>query len=175
MSAFPDPGRIARKAVQVALAAVGVMEDPPGSNRGKFVDHYNDVAGAALGSYWCASFVFSELWKADGEPPDYRLPMSFPRTASTVAMADWAAHHHLLIASPTRKHYTMIGDLVLFYHASEGRIAHVGIVSALGNETFHVVSGNTNSDGSRNGIGVFNLQYTWAELDPRTVFARLPF
>ena len=73
------------------------------------------------------------------------------------------------------KPYVLPGDLVLFFHPSEGRIAHVGFVTALNNGDLSYVSGNTNSDGSRNGIGVFLNKAQWADMDPRTCFARLPF
>lgn len=44
----------------IALRAhsyVGECEDPPSSNRGAAVDHWNTSRGAKLGSYWCASFA----------------------------------------------------------------------------------------------------------------------
>lgn len=57
-----DP-RIAA-AVRHAVACVGVCESPLGSNRGTEVDEWNRLSGAAVASFWCASFV-SSIWRAN--------------------------------------------------------------------------------------------------------------
>ena len=48
------------EALNIARTQVGVMEDPPGSNRGKQVDAYDRAAGVEPGPdiYWCAAFVY---------------------------------------------------------------------------------------------------------------------
>ena len=51
-------------AVRLALANVGVCEMPLGSNRGVEVDEWNRLSGAAVASFWCASFV-SSIWRAN--------------------------------------------------------------------------------------------------------------
>lgn len=51
--------------VRHALACVGVCESPLGSNRGVEVDEWNRLSGAALASFWCASFA-SFVWRANG-------------------------------------------------------------------------------------------------------------
>jgi hypothetical protein len=50
------------EALKVAVSQIGVMEQPPGSNRGPEVDRYLTAVGLdpTRGSFpWCAAFVFS--------------------------------------------------------------------------------------------------------------------
>lgn len=44
-------------ALEQAAQAIGVVERPPGSNRGVEIDRWNLAAGTAPGSPWCCSFV----------------------------------------------------------------------------------------------------------------------
>ena len=172
------PGKIAMKALQIALhdASVPVQEEPPGSNKGPRVDHYLRAAGVDPGESWCMAAVFCWLWEAASLPSgDFRLPLGFPRTASTVEGADWAQQNGLWIGSPNRQEQVQIGDLIFFYHESMGRIAHVGMVKGLMAEGLRVVAGNTNKDGSREGYEVAINLYPWATMDARTGMARIPF
>lgn len=43
--------------VQRAMADVGILETPLGSNRGKRIDRYAARGGSPAGSYWCGLFV----------------------------------------------------------------------------------------------------------------------
>ena len=62
--------------LQVAIVCaahddIGEHEDPPGSNRGTYVDAINQEFGSPLGSYWCANAV-GHWWRKAGAqiPPD---------------------------------------------------------------------------------------------------------
>lgn len=46
-----------RAALDLALANIGVCEDPPGSNRGPEIDAWTQEFGSPLGSFWCALAV----------------------------------------------------------------------------------------------------------------------
>ena len=48
---------LCRAIVERAIRDIGMLEDPPGSNRGRDIDTLNDRAKVPHGSYWCASWV----------------------------------------------------------------------------------------------------------------------
>src|SRR5262249_45751273 len=52
------PNDLLREALSVAQSQVGVMEKPPGSNRGKEVEMYQASVGIPPGTFWCAAFVY---------------------------------------------------------------------------------------------------------------------
>lgn len=95
---------------------------------------------------WCSIFQ-SIMAKLTG------CEKIIPHTAYTPAGADWFQKKGQWHHSPE------LGDLVYFYHASMGRIGHVGMVVDRGDgHIFTTVEGNSNNDGSRNGNGVYKLK-----------------
>jgi hypothetical protein len=56
---------ICRTIVVMAICDVGMLEDPPGSNRGTDIDALNDMAKVPVGSYWCAAWV-GKIWRNAG-------------------------------------------------------------------------------------------------------------
>lgn len=145
------------KVLEVAAGEVGVREEPPGSNRGPRVDEYLRALGLdpAQGSFaWCAAFVF---WcfrqAADGlgrDNPVIRTggvldhwrraqQQGIPRLATTDAVDD-----------PGR-----IRPGMIFVLAAGGGAGHTGLVESVQGGRLITVEGNTNDDGSREGIGVF--------------------
>src|ERR1700732_3810048 len=56
-SLIPNVSPGVRKALDFALANIGVCEVPPGSNRGPEIDAWATEFGSPLGSYWCALAV----------------------------------------------------------------------------------------------------------------------
>lgn len=138
----PDLGEAALKE---ALARVGVMEQPRGSNRGPQVDAYNHFAHAPLGSFWCMSFVqfcVGEAAEKLGRPHPIKL------TASCSDLYHWARTHGRLVARPAP------GDIFLCIGGERGHY-HCGYVrKLLPGERFSTVEGNSNDDGSPNGIEV---------------------
>lgn len=68
-----------------------------------------------------------------------------------------------------KRYYTVPkkGDVVYFYHASQKRIAHVGIVSSVNiiTKTFKTIEGNTSSSAySRNGGCVAQHEYSYSKV-----------
>ena len=55
--AYNQP-RIFTRVLEIAFSQLGVMEVPPGSNRGPEVEKYLESVGCAPGDPWCASFVY---------------------------------------------------------------------------------------------------------------------
>jgi hypothetical protein len=50
---------------------------------------------------------------------------------------------------------TLPGDLAGFYYPEHHRIAHVGFVDSFSSKYIYTVEGNTNTNGSREGDGVY--------------------
>ena len=58
LPAMKTGSALATATLKFAASQVGVMEDPPGSNRGKEVEQYLASVGVAPGNAWCAAFVY---------------------------------------------------------------------------------------------------------------------
>ena len=136
--------------VAVATSQIGAQETPIGSNSGPIVNLYMDATGdRGNREPWCADFVSwcFQRWAANtSKPPGFEMP----RTASAFGMEDYGAsvkgakvlQSHALAPQP--------GDIVVY------KFSHVGILQSVGNDgTLHVVEGNTNADGSREGYEVY--------------------
>jgi hypothetical protein len=52
------------EALKIAISQIGVMEDPPGSNKGKKVEEYLASVGLGGGQFWCAAFIYWCFQKA---------------------------------------------------------------------------------------------------------------
>lgn len=136
---------LVEKAVKIAVAENGVREEPLGSNRGAKVDAYNRTAGAPEGSFWCMSFVY---WSFVHASQQLGKPNPMPKTAYCPFLYNWGRSHHKLVTTPER------GDIFLVKGGPNGH-KHTGIVTGANGGQFETVEGNTNNDGSHNGIGVF--------------------
>lgn len=121
-------------------------EQPAGSNRSTRIDYWLAETGAPLGAPWCAAFVAAVGRQALG------AAWPVPRTASVEQIVQWAALKQAIFPDPTR------GDLLVIRFTGLGRFAHVGIVTDTGVDRFNTIEGNTNTDGSREGYGVFARQ-----------------
>lgn len=133
------------QAVVIALGEVGVREQPEGSNRGPKVDAYNTTAGVPTGSFWCMSFVY---WCFTQAASRTSQPNPMPKTAYCPFLYDWGRKNGKLVTTPQR------GDIFLVKGMRDGKPSHIhtGIVTG---GSVNTVEGNTNNDGSHNGIGVF--------------------
>ena len=172
------PGRVALKAVEGALANVGVTEQG-GENRGKWVETYLQSVDAAPGNPWCAAFVSFRLQKAADEL-GLSLPSDFPRSAWTPDYKAWGIKHGLWI--PVDSDETVLpGDLACFYFSAKQRIAHIGIVVARkpGGGGVFTIEGNTGPEHgevvNRDGDGVYKKDRDWAEFGSGGGFVRLPW
>jgi hypothetical protein len=144
-------------AVEQATAEIGVVEDPPGSNRGPRVDAYLRAVGLnpAAGSFaWCAAFVyfcFGEASRVGGRKNPLvktagvldHWSRAEQRGARRIKAADALAQPDLV-----RPGQIFVMDF--------GRGAgHTGMVTGIRGGKLVTIEGNTNDGGSREGIGVF--------------------
>lgn len=127
---------------------LGVVETPKGSNRGTEIDYWVRESGLEpKGAYaWCACYVGQMGRQAIG------ALWPCPRTAGVMVLVAWAK------ASSARWIQTPVaGDLFVIWNAKldGGRYAHVGFVTAVRDDAFDSIEGNTNPGGGREGWGVF--------------------
>ena len=111
------PKTLRLAALDHAKAFVGVVERPPGSNRGEEIDRWNAAAGAPPGSPWCCSFVHAMFAAAGFE---LRGGASVEAVLTAAREAGW------LVARPLR------GDLACFDFHEGDRYGpygdHIGFV-----------------------------------------------
>jgi len=139
---------LVQRTLDVAASQEGVQEE--GSNRGPQVEAYLRSTHRVPGEPWCAAFVYWCISNAAGE---LNLSDPFPLTAYCPDINNWARRHGVLENTPEA------GDVFLLYgETEEGKLArHTGFVASVDGVRFRTIEGNTNLDGSDNGIGVFRL------------------
>lgn len=144
MSAFVDT------LLTEARATLGTKEEG-GKNRGHQIDLWNRDAGAAIGSPWCASWVYGQFKVACAV---FGVPNPCPLTAGALKM--W----HLAPES-ARRPLPAPGDVFVLDTGDPGGFGHVGLVEAVSpdNNTLTTLEGNTNEEGSRDGNAV--ARHTW--------------
>lgn len=147
------------KVIAVADSQVGVMEVPPGSNRGPQVDGYLRLVGVdpASASPWCAAFVyfcFDEACKRTVPP------RSNPLTKTAGVMEHWRAAANnpnatRISAQEAQDNPSLVKPGMIFVISTGGGHGHTGLVTEVHGGSLTTTEGNTNTGGSREGIGVF--------------------
>lgn len=148
---------LAEAAVTIALGEDGVREQPIGSNSGPKVDAYLRSVGINQPALWCMAFVY---WCFNQASSRVGQPNPMLKTASCTNLYSWAASHNKLVSTPQR------GDIFLVRGGAQGRThQHTGIVTSVSGGSIGTIEGNTNNDGSSNGIGVFRRTRSTGNLD----------
>jgi len=120
------------------------------TDSGPEVDQYLRFCGVNEPAWWCAAFVSFQIHEAAREA-------HFVTRWRKLALCDdiflWARKHRLLLATPVVPSVMLIPGDAPGYKLYK----HVGIVVAYdpATATIKTVEGNSNNDGSHNGIGVF--------------------
>ena len=149
-----QPSAVVAKALEIAKSQSGVLEDPPGSNRGPQVEAYLKRAGCSPGDPWCASFVY---WCFDEAAQALHLQNLLPRTGS--CMTHWSdTKGRKTTARQATNNPSLVkpGDVFIINHGNWK--GHTGMVTAVGDGYITTVEGNTNISGSREGLGVAVLK-----------------
>lgn len=145
--------RLAQEALRIAATQVGVRESPVGSNRGPEVDDFLRTAGVDPGLYWCMAFVY---WCFNHAATSLGVPNTFPRTAGCLdawqKSASFRIPKQAAVANPS-----LVVPGSVFILDFGGGNGHTGFVESAIGGTLQTIEGNSNSDGSNNGIGVFRL------------------
>ncbi len=146
---------IAGKALAIAQTQVGVMEDPPNSNGGPQVTPYLASVGLGPGQSWCMAFVhwcFVQAAAGGANPSPksggvldvlHRVQAAAPQQfiAKAAALADPA------LVKP--------GCIFILDHG--GGLGHTGFVKGARGAGLDTIEGNSNNNGSREGVGVFEM------------------
>lgn len=139
-------------ALNVAISQIGVMEDPPGSNRGKKVNEYLASVGLGGGNFWCAAFIYWCYQQASQN--DARKN---PLVKTGHCMTHWnTTTAKKILATDAVNKPSLIRPGQIFIINTGGTHGHTGIIQSVEGGFIHTIEGNSNPAGSSNGIGVFN-------------------
>lgn len=153
-----EPGSpLAREVLRVATAEIGVMEVPPGSNRGPRVDEYlkSVKLKPASGSYaWCAAFVF---WCFRESAKALQIDNPAVQTAGALDTWNQAGNRNIprVAVREAVEKPSLVQPGMVFVLGTSGGQGHVGIVKQVDGVVLTTIEGNTNDGGSREGVGVF--------------------
>jgi len=159
------PSTLMLHALAIAGTQVGQMEVPPGSNRGPMVDEYLKSVGIAPNQgtadqrFWCMAFVYF-CFKTAAASIGSVNPL--PRTASCHAHWQLAASIPGAVRITQAQAFadaTLIKPGLIAIFDFGGGAGHTYIVERLlSSGRLSSLEGNSNNDGSRNGVGVFRLE-----------------
>ncbi|HJQ84203.1 MAG TPA: peptidoglycan-binding protein [Candidatus Binatia bacterium] len=156
------PGALLKAVLDFAGTQVGVMESPPGSNRGPQVDAYLRSVGldpAADSFPWCAAFVYFCFKSAASG-----LGRSNPVVKTAGVLDHWnvALQRRIPTLSASKAHLredlVHPGHIFVIDTGAAGGAGHTGLVEAIVAGKLVTIEGNTNDGGSREGIGVFRRE-----------------
>jgi hypothetical protein len=120
---------------EVYTSQIGVRE-ATGQNDGLQVEKYLQSVNLGKGYAWCAAFITWSFRQAAYDVPS--LPMA----------AQWLTTRKRILPDS-------VGTTDLFGVYFGNRVGHVGFVDSRTPTKIFTVEGNTNDNGSREGIGVF--------------------
>ncbi len=143
--------------MKIAAGEVGVREVPLGSNRGPRVDQYLRAVGIdpATGSYpWCAAFVY---WCFQQAASSLQIANPVIRTASVADHWSKAPLAGILCVTTAEcnSNPALVTPGMIFVMMSSGETGHTGLIEQVTGTYLTTIEGNTNDNGSREGIGVF--------------------
>jgi Putative peptidoglycan binding domain/CHAP domain len=146
--------------LKFAATQIGVMEQPLGSNRGPQVDQYLRSAGfdPTQGSFpWCAAFVYFCFQQAATS-----LGLANPVIKTAGVLDHWnragAAGIPRLSTAECVDDPSLVLPGMIFIIVNNNGSGHCGLVEAITGTFLTTIEGNTNDNGSREGIGVFRRQ-----------------
>jgi hypothetical protein len=142
--------------LEVAGSQVGVMEEPPGSNRGLKVDVYLRSVGInpAAGSFpWCAAFVYWCFLQASK-----KLAVSNPAIRSAGVLDVWnragSSGVPRISSIEAQNEPGLVKPGMVFVLSAGAGNGHTGLVERVDGVVLTTIEGNTNTGGSREGVGV---------------------
>jgi hypothetical protein len=143
-----------RELILIAEGEVGTMEVPLGSNRGPKIKQYLNSVGLNEGNPWCASFIYYCAQKAAsklGNPnPVYKTGGCLSHWNNTTGIKVKAKDAQDNVS------LVKVGSIFIMDHG--GGKGHTGIITSREGGFINTIEGNSNDNGSREGLGVFTLQ-----------------
>ena len=145
------PNALLSAVLAVASSQIGVMEMPPGSNRGIEVDKYHDDAGSPRGAAWCMAFIFSCFKQACAN-----LGRQNPAIRTGGVLEHWRrATCKKILADDAADNTSLVLPGQIFIISTGGGFGHTGFIEKIEGGLLTTIEGNTNNNGSREGVGVF--------------------
>jgi hypothetical protein len=123
-------------ALEIALSQIGQTEKPLGSNWGEPVRSYLKSVGITFPASWCMAFVYWCFDKEAGNP--------LVKTGGVMKAWNDAKQWRVAIPQP--------GDIFIMDFGKG--LGHTGIVERVDAAFIYTIEGNSNNDGSRNGVEV---------------------
>lgn len=146
-----------REALNVVKSQIGVRESPPNSNRGKEVNEYLKSVGlsANLGNYpWCMAFIY---WCFNKASQNLNKPNPLVKTGGV--LRQWNETTCAKIkTSDAVNNPSLIKPGFVFIRSYGNGNGHTGIITAINGGYIYTIEGNSNNNGTREGIGVFELR-----------------
>ncbi|WP_321917438.1 MULTISPECIES: CHAP domain-containing protein [Paraburkholderia] len=151
------------QAIAVASSQVGQMEVPHASNRGPMVDQYLTSTGVSLSGTtdsraWCMCFVYWSFLQAARQ---LNRSTPLPKTGGCINHWQLAGNRDnvtRVTAASALKNRALVQPGMIFILDFGSGLGHTGIVETLlPGGGLQTIEGNTNTDGSRSGVGVFRL------------------
>lgn len=125
------------KVIEFAKSQIGVRE-ATGHNDGPIVEKYLASVGLGKGYSWCEAFCYYCVGQ-------FYKPNPMVRTGGV--LRQWEE-------TKLKKSLTPVADSMFIMDLGKG-LGHTGFVTEVKGDSILTIEGNTNNDGSREGIGVF--------------------
>lgn len=138
---------LSEKALQIAISQIGQKENPLGSNWGEPVKTYLHSVGINFPAAWCYAFLYYCFERAAEE---LSIVNPLPKTGSVLHAWELAPIANKISIHP------QVGDIFIADHG--GGLGHAGIIESLQSSAviliLNTIDGNTNNNGSREGVEV---------------------
>lgn len=150
-----------QKVIDKAKTQLDVKEVPDGSNKGPEVNQYLASVGLGGGYSWCAAFVywcFNEVCKQTNK--------TNPLHKTGGVLNHWNNTKGTKIkAQAAKDNPAIIKPGHIFIMDYGGGLGHTGIVTKVANGYIYTIEGNTNSQSSREGNGVYERKRKIADIN----------
>jgi hypothetical protein len=145
------PNDLLSDVLDIARSQVGVMEIPAGSNEGPEVNKYQDTVGIPHGDPWCMAFVY---WCFNQACKKLKVPNPVYKTGSVID--EWNnAKAKKITAAAAKTNTSLVLPGQIFTISTGGGYGHAGFIEKIEGGLLTTIEGNTNTNGSSEGIGVF--------------------
>jgi hypothetical protein len=153
----PLTASLGAAALGVAVTQVGVMEHPLGSNSGPEVDAYLASVNLDPGNYWCMAFVH---WCFQQAAQQANIANPWPKYGQctvTWTKVKAAQPNRIITRAAAMADPSLVQAGQVFVLDFGGGHGHTGFVRQSLAGPLRTVEGNSNTDGSSNGLGVFEV------------------
>lgn len=134
--------KLNEEAIKVAISQLGVRETT-GNNDGVQVEKYLRSIGLGKGYSWCMAFIY---WCVSEAAVKCGVKYN-PLVKTGGVLKQWQTTVCKRTKTPT-------ANSIFIMDYGKG-LGHTGFVERVEGDIIHTIEGNTNNDGSREGIGVF--------------------